>query len=326
MLAAGFGGALELLADVVSHPAYRDVEVAAAAESLAAGTAGRGPHARRRRALLRHRFGPHPISAAPATPAELLDVTPDDLHLLHVDAIVPTGSVLLILGPAEPTEALADVTEVFGSLQGAESGLRLPALTAPSLDGGPTSLAAEPGTSALVTTMGPGLPTSHPEHPALHLANLVLGGSGAARLSKRVREELGLAYFVGSSLEDTGAGAWSGVDVTTAPGNGTRVACEVTACMADLANHGPTEQEIEDARRFAAGFAEIGLSTRAETASAATGFVLRGLPPDWLHGYLARVNSVTAAEVTAAARHWDPASHSIAVCDVHENSTAGDAR
>ncbi|WP_308252871.1 pitrilysin family protein [Pseudonocardia sp. ICBG601] len=322
VLNAGFAGTLELLADVVTRPAYQNSEVDAAAETTAFTAAGWGSHMQLRRTLLRHRFGCHPLSADPATPAELFAVTPDDLHLLHTKAIVPVGAVLLVLSSTEPTEVLDRLAELFSSWQGSASSLRLPELDASTIDDSHVWLAAEPNASALVATIGPGLPVSHPEHPALQLTNLILGGTGSSRLSTRIRQKLGLAYSVGSSLEDPGAGAWSSVTVATALGNGPRVLREVASCMEDLADQGPTQQEVEAARQFATGFATIGLSTRAEMASAATGFILRGLPPDWLCSYFDRVESITVAEVAAAARHWAPGSHSFGVCDVRENPAA----
>jgi predicted Zn-dependent peptidase len=67
----------------------------------------------------------------------------------------------------------------------------------------------------------PGLPRHHPDRFALSLMNAILGEGMSSRLFQEIRERLGLAYDVGSSvsmLDDTGAVvAYAGVDPERAP-------------------------------------------------------------------------------------------------------------
>ncbi|WP_406635373.1 M16 family metallopeptidase [Amycolatopsis sp. WGS_07] len=321
--------AIRLLATVVRQAAYPGRELDRVVEAMVSRERS-GPRAAAYRQLLRHRYGRHPLTAEPASAEDLLAVTTEDLRRLHAQAIVPSGAVLLILGPLPADTALAQAVQVFGDWTGTASGLRLPPLAGTG-NTGRLTLPAAAGTPTLVLTAGPGLPTGDPRHPALHLANLILGGSGSSRLVRRIRERLGLAYRVQSSLEETGAGGWTTVEAVTGPGNGSRTAGELAACMARFADEGPTADEVGAAKRLARGFAATGLATRAEIASAATGFVLRGLPPDWLNRYLSRVDLLSTAEVTAAARrHFDPAAHATVVADElsdpsEQHSPSGDA-
>ncbi|GAA1033627.1 MULTISPECIES: M16 family metallopeptidase [Amycolatopsis] len=313
-LSTGLSKAIALLATAVRKATYPAHELERVAGALLTGDRS-GPRAGVYRRLLRHRYGVHPLSAEPAGTEALLAVTTEDLLRLHTQAIVPDGAVLLMLGPLPADAALVRVTDTFADWSGIASGLYLPQL-GPASNTGRLTLVAPPGMPTLVLTAGPGLPSADPDHPALHLANLILGGSGSSRLVRQIRERLGLAYRVQSALDETGAGAWTTVEALTGPGNGARMVSELTSCMAQFADNGPAPEEVEAAKRLAKGVATTGLSARADVASAATGFVLRGMPPDWLSHYLDKVGAVGPDEVATAARHYfDPATHAIAVAD-----------
>ncbi|MET9259520.1 pitrilysin family protein [Amycolatopsis sp. NPDC004079] len=308
--------AIALLATAARQATYPAHELDRVADSLLIGDRS-GPRAGAYRRLLRHRYGAHPLFAEPAGIEALRAVTTEDLLRLHALAIVPDGAVLLMLGPLGPDAALTRVTDTFGGWSGTASGLHLPPMGA-TWNTGRMTLPSAPGMPTLVLTAGPGILPTDPEHPALHLANLILGGSGSSRLVRQIRERLGLAYRVQSALEETGAGAWTTVEALTGPGNGARMASELTSCMTQFADDGPTPEEVQAAKRLAKGLATTGLSDRADVASAATGFVLRGLPPGWLSHYLDRISAVCLDEVAAAARHcFDPATHAMAVADEH---------
>ncbi|MFG2510468.1 M16 family metallopeptidase [Streptomyces rubiginosohelvolus] len=320
VLAPGLPGALDLLAELLLRPRYEEGEVALAQRRAAAAPRAPAPRVRLRRAALAHGFGPHPLSSESGGTAPLLDLVslvPDDLLALHARAVVPGGSSLVVLAGEEPDAVLRLAGERLAPWSGGPSGLTLPSFARAVPRPGAVEL-TEQGDSgggwgdavagqSLVLTVGPGVPTADPLHAPFHLAQLVLGGYASARLARQVRDRLGLAYDVSAGLRENGAGSWLEIACAGAPGGAGRIAAEITRCLRDLAEGGPSRAEVDRARAYAAGFTRFALATRAEEASALAGFAAAGLEPDWLDGYRERLAAVTPEQVAeAAARHLAP--------------------
>lgn len=313
VLAEGLRDALELLADLVLRPALPPTVARDGHRGPTPAPRPPGPRTAVRRAQLRHAFGaPHP----------LVDDTPDgvaalDVRALHRRAVVPQGAVLLVMS-GEALERVGTAVEAeLGEWTGAgPSGLVLPPFPRAEPTPGRLALYAPDADQALLLTAGPAIPAPEPGHTALHLAQVVLGGHATSRLTRRLRERHGLAYAVDASIRQNGAGCWLEIDCVGAPGTGDRIAAEVTACLAELAEGGPTPEEVRRARRYAAGFTRFALATRAEEASALAGFVAGGLPVDWLTTYPDALAEVTDARVTEAAAHYlDPTRTLVATLD-----------
>ncbi|MEV4503690.1 M16 family metallopeptidase [Streptomyces klenkii] len=299
VLSEGLEGTLELLGDLLIRPAYRDLPAAPPPPARPAG-----PRTALRRAVLAHAFGPHPLARPPAAGPAPGPATPDDLYAFHRRAVVPAGSVLLVMTGAEPARVLRLVAEHLGPWSGGPSGLTLPPFGRTTPAPGRLTLRHPGADQALLLTAGPAVPSTDPGHAALHLAQLVLGGQASSRLTRRLRERHALAYAVSAALRENAAGSWLEIECAGAPGTAGRLAAEAADVLRELAEDGPTPQEAERARRYAAGFTRFALATRAEEASALTGFAARGVDVDWLPAYAEAVGGVTHAEVTAACREF----------------------
>ncbi|MGW5116444.1 M16 family metallopeptidase [Streptomyces noursei] len=318
--------AVELLAEVLLSPAYRMGELDLVRSRAQARATADGPRTRLHRALLHHRFGPGPLTATPPSTGILQAVTTDDLHALHRDAIVPHGSVLLVMADTGPdTDRLHTLlADRLTGWSGAPSGLVLPPLdhrTPPAHSLNLTDATPDP-TRALVMALSPAVPSCSPSHPALHLAQLVLGGYGSSRLMERLRTRRGLVYGVSTTVRDTRAGAWLETECAGAPGTADRITRVIVDTLHELSEAGPTAAETDRARQYALGFARFGLATRAEAASAYAGFVAQGLAPDWLTTYAARLADIRRADITeAAARHLTPTKTTFATLDTPRTTT-----
>ncbi|MET9965528.1 insulinase family protein [Streptomyces sp. NPDC006356] len=292
-------GALELLADLLLHPSYGPPPPPAL--TATAPQPPPGPRTRLRRAQLRHAFGgPHPlVDDAPGT-----EVREVDLPALHHRVIVPQGAVLLVLSGESTERVLARVREELDAWSGGPSGLHLPPFPRREPAPGRLALHDPSADQALLLTAGPAVPAPEPGHTALHLAQVVLGGHASSRLTRRLRERHGLAYAVDARIRQNRAGCWLEIDCAGAPGTGQRLAEEVTDCLAELAESGPTPREAYRARRYAAGFTRFALATRAEEASALAGFAAGGLDLDWLTRYPDTTAQVTDDHIAETAAHF----------------------
>ena len=113
----------------------------------------------------------------------------------------------------------------------------------------------------------PGLPREHPDRFTLRLMNAILGEGMSSRLFQRIREELGLAYDVGSftpALKDTGAMVvYAGVDPGQAP-------LAVQAIIAELDKLRQTQvqaAELRKAKEFVKGRLALHMENTSNVAS-----------------------------------------------------------
>lgn len=105
----------------------------------------------------------------------------------------------------------------------------------------------------------PGLPRSHPDRFVLGLLNAVLGEGMSSRLFRQVREALGLAYAVDSTLtmlDETGLLViYAGVDSERAPEAIRAVLVELDRLRQDPV----PEAELRKAREYVKGRLVLGL-------------------------------------------------------------------
>ena len=113
----------------------------------------------------------------------------------------------------------------------------------------------------------PAYPYRHRLRAPLTVLSVILGGNMSSRLFIRVRERLGLAYFVRSdvsSYQDTGSfSVHAGVD----PRKTQRAVRAIMKELGRVAEKGVRKQELEDAQEYIRGKISLSLEDSAEIAS-----------------------------------------------------------
>ncbi len=158
----------------------------------------------------------------------------------------------------------------------------------------------------IVTFGGPGIKRSDPDFMAAYVVNHILGGgSSSSRLYREVREKRGLAYSVYESL------LWMDHSAMFVGNTGTRAdrAGEtveaVTREVRRIAENGPTEQELDEAKSYLKGSRMLSLDTSAKLAGALLQYQLDRLPIDYIERRNALVDAVTIEDAKKAAqRLW----------------------
>jgi len=125
----------------------------------------------------------------------------------------PSNIVVAVAGDLDHAAALDLVAPAFGTGNGASPSYE----TAPELPAGPVYLRGDRDTAqAHICIAVPAFRRDHPDSWTLGVLNGLLGEGMSSRLFLAVREELGLAYDVGSGITeyaDSGAlGVYAGVD------------------------------------------------------------------------------------------------------------------
>jgi zinc protease len=226
----------------------------------------------------------------------------------------PGTGGLIVVGDVEGSEVTALAEECLGSWSG------LPALTE-SFEARVASterrvlVVHRPGSVQSEVRVGHvGAARRTPDYHALSVANLVLGGMFTSRLNLNLREKNGFTYGVRSGF---GFRSRPGpFEVSTAVGNDQTAPAvrEILAELQLMADAGPTEDEVEAARDFAAGIFGLQLETSSQIGSRLTQLVVHGLPDGYYHRYRDDMKAVTVeAAAEAARRHVRPAEAQVVV-------------
>ena len=138
---------------------------------------------------------------------------------------------------------------------------------------------------------------------AAYVVNHVLGGGGlSSRLYKEVREKRGLAYSVYDAL------LWMDHSALFIGNTATRFdrAGETIAAVEQeirrIAEDGPTQQELDEAKSYINGSQMLALDTSSKLAQAMLQYQLDKMPIDYIEKRSEIVNAVTLDDAKKAAK------------------------
>ncbi|MEV0944621.1 pitrilysin family protein [Micromonospora wenchangensis] len=308
-LVTGLDRMLEILADVLTDASYPADWVQTERDRLVdrIQVALSQPAHLARTALLRRMYGRHPYAVQTPEPDQVRAVRPAALRRLHAERVHPAEAVLVLVGDVQPERALDAAEKALGAWTGDSRGVELP--PAPPLEPGPLLLVDRPGSvqSSLRIAL-PAVPRTHPDHAALQLANLIFGGYFSSRWTENIREDKGYTYGPHSSVEHSVAGSVlvAGAEVATEVTGPALL--ETTYELGRLASVPPGAEELEQARQYALGTLQLGISTQAGLAALTSAYAGNGLRLDFLAEHAARLAKVTVDDVAeVGARYLAPA-------------------
>ncbi|HWQ14367.1 MAG TPA: pitrilysin family protein, partial [Roseiflexaceae bacterium] len=232
-------------------------------------------------------------------------ITREDLAAFH-RLYHPAAAAIAVVGDVDPPAVVDALERTFGAWMphGAPPRQNLPPPT--PIRGVQRRDVALPGKSQSdVIWAVHGLSRLDPDYYAASVANMILGRIGlGGRLGERVREERGLAYYCGSSLEaDLGAGPWAAL----AGVNPSDVDEAIAAMLEEIerfTSDGPTAEELSDAQDYMTGSTVLGLETNDGIAGTLLGIERYGLGLDYIARYPGIIRAITAEDVVAVARKY----------------------
>ncbi|GHH56915.1 M16 family metallopeptidase [Lentzea cavernae] len=301
-LASGLGTVLEVLADVLTGASYPADEVERERGRLVEriSLARSQPSVIAREALQKLLYGDHPYAKEMPEADEVAAVTRDDVAALHGRALLPRGSVLVVVGDVEPAEAVSQIGDALGAWQGEGEAVQLPPL--PKVSGGDVALVHRAGAvQSQIRLAAQAIPRTDERYPALQLANLVYGGFFSSRLVENIREDKGYTYSARSHPEFTVHGATLLIDADTASDVTAAALLETRYELARLGLVPPSESEVDTARSYAVGTLLTSTSSQGGLASFLVNLVALGLGLDWLVAHPQRLAAVTPEQVAATA-------------------------
>jgi zinc protease len=301
-LVSGLDVLLDVVADALTGAAYTDDEVQRERTRLLERiTVARSqPSVIAREALQRHRYGDHPFAKEMPEAEDVAETTAEDVRALHGAAVLPRGSVLVLVGDIEPQRAVDMVGAALDGWSSPQAASELPPL--PRLTGGDMALVNRPGAvQSQLRLSAQAVPRTDPRYPAVQLANLVFGGFFSSRLVENIREQKGYTYSARSYLEFTPTGATVLVDADTASEVTAAALLETRYELGRLGLVPPTESEVDSARRYATGSLLTATSSQTGLAATLAGLAQVGLSPEWLREHPDRLAAVTLEQVAEAA-------------------------
>ncbi|MET8466956.1 M16 family metallopeptidase, partial [Micromonospora zamorensis] len=195
----------------------------------------------------------------------------------------------------------------------------------PPLEPGPLLLVDRPGSvqSSLRIAL-PAVSRTDPDHAPLQLANLIFGGYFSSRWVENIREDKGYTYGPHSGIEHSVAGSVLVASAEVATEVTGPALLETTYELGRLASLPPKPEELEQARQYALGTLQLGMSTQAGLAALTSAYAGNGLRLDFLAEYAARLAKASIDDVArAGARYLAPARAAIVVLGDAERVTQG---
>jgi zinc protease len=301
---------LDLLAEVLTEPAFPDAEVKRRITDIQAGLrrAEEDPETVASWELARLLYPGHPYAhPVSGTVDSVGRLTREQVVRFHQTYYRPDTAVVVAAGAVT-----AD--EIRPWVRGRLARWTPPPVPVPSVPQAPASPPVESRTLARDLTQATVLlgrsavRQDHPDYFPLVVANQVLGNDSSSRLYRRVRDERGLAYSVGSWLSPWRHGPSMMMSLQTRideVGEAVRLVREEMARMIQGPVSGP---ELDRARSYLIGSFPLRLDTTGKVARFLVALEEAGLALDYPERYKEGVGRVTAVDVQrVAAIYFDPA-------------------
>jgi zinc protease len=224
--------------------------------------------------------------------------------------------VITIVGAVDPAQAIDKVSHSLADWDNPEQTepAALPPLNPRSE--AKTERVTIPGKSQSDIVLGTaGPPRRSEDFLAASLGNSVLGQFGMmGRLGETVREKVGLAYYVGSTLSGgVGPGPWY-VSAGVNPDNVEQAIDLIKKEISRFATELVSDEELADSKANFVGRLPLSLESNAGVAAALRNLERYQLGLDYYRRYPDLIKSITSEEVLAAARRYlDPRMLAVAV-------------
>jgi zinc protease len=318
-LAADLGRLLELMAEAVVSPAFVPAEVELVRQQTVAQME---EEARNTRAVAervwRELVYPrgHPFHARPIGDLQVVrSATADELREHHRRAIRPGGAVLVVAGGVEDKRVFEAADRAFARWA---VGDRRDGTTPPEvrLAGAVRRIEIVPDKTQSDVVVGwPGLPRTDPRFVAARVTNMVFAADTfASRAGHVVRDELGLAYYVFSTITSSrGQSPWV-MRMGVNPINVERAISVTLDELRKIVDGKVSEDDLELAQDKLVGELDVARESPGGVASLMLEGEVFELGADHVERYPRELRAVTLEQVIQTARSFlPPDRHALAI-------------
>ena len=302
---------LDLMSDIVLHPAFPEAELAKYKQRQAASLEDRlsNPMFPGQQAFRRVVYGDAPLAVISPTKESIEKAKREDLKEFHSEHYRPGNAILGVTGDFKSSEMRALIEKHFGSWTGkAEAPLAFPAVV--RRQPAKITLVDRPGSvQTFIIGGGQSIRRTDPIYPTLAVMNQVVGGGPQSRLFLDLREEHGYTYGSYSRFDaEIYPGTWAGFAPVRTPvtdGSMTQFVYEFKR----INNEPVPQSELDDARRAIVANFALSLEQPAQLLGNWLTSAHFGLPSDYWDQYPDRIAAVDAPSVEAAAKRFVDLDH-----------------
>jgi zinc protease len=299
--------ALALFNQVLGQPTFPEDSLARIKNQLLAGFEyqKQNPGKLASLELFERLYGGHPYGHPSDGSAESIPgISREQLQAFHAKAYAAGNAVIALVGDLSRDEAQALAAQVSAALP---RGPALPKIGEPHPPEAGLSHIEFPSNQTHLMIAQLGIERSDPDYAALYLGNQVFGGGGfGTRLMTEVREKRGLTYGVYSGFSAMQARGPFMINLQTRAELSAGTLQLIKDLMRDYLANGPTEQELEDAKRELAGSFPLSTASNADIVGQLGSIGFYDLPLSYLEDFMREVQALSTEQVKAAmAEHLD---------------------
>ena len=301
--------AVDVFADIVARPRFPEDALAREKDRALVRLAQRkqSPQEVAQTEFYASLFRTHPYASPPeGEEAGIKALVRADLLDFHKRYFTGGNAVVAIVGDLTRRDAQAVAATIVGGLPAGKPAPPLGSVN--TLERATAKNIEFPSTQSHVLLGQPGVSRGDPDYFPLYVGNHVLGGSGlVSRLSVEIREKRGLAYSVYSYFVPMRELGPYLIGLQTR-NDQIPVALEVVQDTVErFVAEGPTEAELEAAKKNITGAFPLNLDSNKKIAGNVLNIAFYGLPLDYLNTYTENIERVTRDQVRDAfKRRVDP--------------------
>ncbi|MEA9977356.1 pitrilysin family protein [Pseudomonas sp. 10B1] len=293
--------ALKLFADIVGKPTFPKESLVRIKNQLLAGFEyqKQNPGRLAGNELFERLYAEHPYAhPSEGTAKSVTPITVAQLKAFHAKAYSTGNVVIALVGDLSRSEAEAIAAQVSAALP---KGPALPKIAEPVAPiAGETHIEfASKQTHLMLAQLG--IDRNDPDYVALTLGNSILGGGGfGSRLMTEVRERRGLTYGVSSGFTPMEAQGPFLIALQTRAELSENTLKLVQGIVRDFLATGPTQKELDDAKRELAGSFPLSTASNAEIVGQLGAIGFYDLPLTFLEDFMQKAQSTTVEQVKTA--------------------------
>ncbi|WMN17458.1 pitrilysin family protein [Pseudomonas piscis] len=293
--------ALNLFAEVVGKPTFPADSLARIKNQLLAGFEyqKQNPGKLASLELMQRLYGNHPYAHASEGNAKSVpDISLAQLQAFHAKAYTAGNGVIALVGDLSRSDAEAIAAQVSSALP---KGPALAKIAQPSEPKASIGHIEFPSTQTNLLLAQLGIDRDDPDYAAVSLGNQILGGGGfGTRLMSEVREKRGLTYGVYSGFTPMQVRGPFMINLQTRAEMSEGTLKLVQDVFADYLKNGPTQKELDDAKRELAGSFPLSTASNADIVGQLGAMGFYNLPLSYLEDFMRQSQALTVEQVKAA--------------------------
>ncbi len=324
-LSKNIGEGIDVFSDVLFNPALDETQLVIAKGKALEGIRRKNdtPAQISRRAFRDVTYGKSHIYAYEPTEKSVARVTRKTLADLHRKILSPEQAMICVSGDFNKTDLLAQLEQYFSSWTATGRSVLPYDYSVKNASPSRIFVVDKDFNQSRVTVARVGVARHTPDHFALELGDYILGGGGPSRLFGEVRSRLGLAYVVGSFVQEPAGPGLLGVVCQTKSASTVKAIEAINAELTKFSTTLVTPDELRLAKDASINSYVFGFDSPWDLVNARASNEFFGFPPDYPDTYTERLDSIGREDIQRVGKkYYGPANMKILVVGNEKNFDA----